>query len=273
MSGDHESSSRFPRLNDTNYPEWALRMEAELIRKGYWSVVEITVDTEGKEPAEVAKELDTKVSKRNAQKMAEARAEMILRVDDGQLSHMRSRDPMEIWNDLRDVHRARGFATSLALRRKFLTAKKKDEQSMQSWIGEIRSQAFTIEEVTGTVVSDQDKILALTMGLPPAYDPVIINFDSASPDSLTFNTVVSRLLNEETRQHSGITGTNPEVKGEREASFTATAGRPSRSDVTCHFCDKKGHYKSECREKMKWDESQEKKKDQANVAVEFDAVW
>ncbi|KAJ6605865.1 hypothetical protein B0H10DRAFT_1657796, partial [Mycena sp. CBHHK59/15] len=81
------------------------------------------------------KELETKVSKRNAQKMAEARAEMILRVDDGQLSHMRSRDPMEIWNDLRDVHRARGFATSLALRRKFLTVKKKEDQSMQSWIG------------------------------------------------------------------------------------------------------------------------------------------
>jgi hypothetical protein len=83
MSGDHESSSRFPRLNDTNYPEWALRMEAELIRKGLWAVVEITVDTEGKEPAEVTKEVETKVSRRNAQKMAEAWAEMILQVDDG----------------------------------------------------------------------------------------------------------------------------------------------------------------------------------------------
>ncbi|KAJ7626236.1 hypothetical protein B0H17DRAFT_1286656 [Mycena rosella] len=123
-------------------------MEAELIRKDLWKVVEVSVDTEGKEAADIAKELETK-----------------------------------IWNDLRDVHRARGFATSLALRRKFLTAKKKDDQSMQSWIGEIRGQAFTIEEATGTVVSDQDKILALTMGWPATFDPVIINFDSASPDT------------------------------------------------------------------------------------------
>ena len=270
---DHESSSRFPRLNDTNYPEWALRMEAELIRKSLWVVVEVTVDSEGKAAEDIKKELETKLSKRNAQKMAEARAEMILRVDDSQLSHMRSRDPMEIWNDLRDVHRARGFATSLALRRKFLTAKKKEEQSMQSWIGEIRSQAFTIEEATGTVVSDQDKILALTMGLPAAYDPVIINFDSAPPDDLTFNVVVARLLNEETRQQSGISSDGAQIKTEREATFAAMGGRPARGDITCHFCDKKGHYKSECREKMKWDESQEKKKDQANVAVDFDAAW
>jgi len=40
--------------------------------------------------------------------------------------------------------------------------------------------------------------LALTMGLPPFYDPVIINFDAAPPDSLTFNGVVAQLLNEET---------------------------------------------------------------------------
>jgi hypothetical protein len=78
------------------------------------------------------------------------------------------------------------------------------------------------------------------MGLPATFDPVIINFESASPNTLTFNVVVARLLNEETRQESGITGTNPEIKGEREASFTAAAGRGSRSDVICHFCDKKG---------------------------------
>ncbi|KAJ7725563.1 hypothetical protein B0H16DRAFT_1332644, partial [Mycena metata] len=77
-----ECSSCFPRLNDTNYPEWALRMEADLIRKGLCAVVEVSVDTDGKEPADIAKEVETKVSKRNAQKMAEARAEMILRVDD-----------------------------------------------------------------------------------------------------------------------------------------------------------------------------------------------
>ena len=244
---DHDSTSRFTRLNDTNYPEWALRMEAELVHKGLWTnVMEILVDTEGKADADVKKEYETKLGKRSATKMAEARAEMILTVDDGQLSYMRSKDPLEIWIDLRDVHHARGFATSLALRRKFLTAKKTDDQSMQSWIGQIRSQAFTIEEVTGTKVSDQDKILVLTMGLLSSYDPVIINFDVAPLDSLTFNSVVAWLLNKKTHQ-----GSSSGIKIEHETILVAKKQVSNQADVICYFCNQKGHYKSECREKEK----------------------
>ncbi|KAJ7364857.1 hypothetical protein DFH08DRAFT_681932, partial [Mycena albidolilacea] len=77
---------------------------------------------------------ELKKSKRKAQKMVEARAEMLLRVDSGQLSHMWLKDPMEIWTNLRDVHRACSFATSLPLCRKFLTAKKNNKQTMQAWI-------------------------------------------------------------------------------------------------------------------------------------------
>ncbi|KAF8073463.1 hypothetical protein FPV67DRAFT_1398015, partial [Lyophyllum atratum] len=73
--------------------------------------------------------------KRTAKKMAEARAEIILRVEDSQLSHMRSRDPMEIWSSLARVHVARGFATRLALRRQFLRLVKGADESMATWVG------------------------------------------------------------------------------------------------------------------------------------------
>jgi len=57
-------------------------MEAELIRKGLWTnVIEIVMDTEGKEDADIKKEFETKLGKQSTSKMAEARAEMILRVD------------------------------------------------------------------------------------------------------------------------------------------------------------------------------------------------
>ena len=32
-------SVRFPQLNHTNYTEWALRMEAILIRGGFWDLI------------------------------------------------------------------------------------------------------------------------------------------------------------------------------------------------------------------------------------------
>ena len=244
-------------------------MEAELIRKSLWGNIEIVIDETGKDADAVKAELQAKLNKRNAQKMAEARAEMILRVDDGQLSHMRSKDPLEVWETLKGVHRARGFATSLALRRKFLTAKKLDGQTMAGWIGSIRSQVFTMEGA-GIDVSDQDTILALTMGLPSDYDTVIINFDSTPTDQLTMDNVVARLLNEESRQAS-ITTPAVTPKTVKDEAFAVTTTRAPRLDVTCHFCDKKGHFKSECREKQKWE--QWKKGPTGDAAMSVDSAW
>jgi len=48
-------------------------MEAELICKGLWTnVIEIVMDTEGKEDADIKKEFETKLGKQSASKMAEA---------------------------------------------------------------------------------------------------------------------------------------------------------------------------------------------------------
>jgi gag-polypeptide of LTR copia-type len=105
---------------------------------------------------------------------------MILHVEDNQLVHMISPDPMEIWLTLQHIHQAASFATSLSLHRKFLTANKSDHQTMQAWIGQIQGLAFRMEHAK-IAVTDQDKILAITMGLPPSFDNVIINFDSMSP--------------------------------------------------------------------------------------------
>jgi hypothetical protein len=79
----------FVKLNDSNYIEWSIRMEAELVRAGLWSMVEVHLDRiDGKDPATIAAELAVKKSKRSPEKMAQAQAEIILHVEDGQLAHM-----------------------------------------------------------------------------------------------------------------------------------------------------------------------------------------
>jgi len=268
---------RFTRLNDANYAEWALRMEAVLIRKGLWLVVDVIVpNADAKDDDTVELELQKLLKARTASKMAEARAELILRVEDSQLSHMRQSDPREIWLTLQRVHRASGFATSLALRRLFLTMKKSDPQSMQAWIGEVKALEFRMEEA-GIDVSEQDIILALTMGLPAAFDPVIINFDSTPSDQLTLDHVIGRLLNEETRQKSTATLTRIRVKKEEpqeEAMLATGTGRWrgsnfSASNVTCFFCDQKGHIKTECQEKKEWERLKTEKEKGGVAAAVF----
>jgi hypothetical protein len=247
-----DSSARFPKLNDTNYAQWSIMMEAELTRKGLWTnIVEVVVEKDGKTEEEVQKDYMAKLVKRSASKMAEARSEMILRVDGGQLPHMISRDPLEVWSNLRTVHRARGFATSLALHRKFLTLRKTLKMTMQAWIGEIRGQAFAMK-LAEIEVSDQMVILALTLGLPPSYDNVIINFDSTDPIQLTLENVIVRLLNEETRQSSRRTQAVDTPRPDFDNAAMAAVPIP-RGKIACFFCDQVGHYKSECPEKAKWD--------------------
>ena len=62
-------------------------MEAELICKGLWGMVEVAVETERKDNAMIAAKMQTKKCKWTAQKIAKARAKMILHVEAGQLTH------------------------------------------------------------------------------------------------------------------------------------------------------------------------------------------
>ena len=78
-------------LKDSNYAEWAVHMQAILVCRGLWSqIINIVVDETGKDATTVAAEIEDLKKKRSAEKMDEACTEMVLRVEDGQLSHMHS---------------------------------------------------------------------------------------------------------------------------------------------------------------------------------------
>nr|GAT44046.1 predicted protein [Mycena chlorophos] len=253
---DADKFTLVTRLNNSNAAEWFPRTEAVLVKKKLWTdIIDIVVsrtkaDGSDKTKAEYAAEFKSKADSRDPATMAEARAELILRVDGGQLPYMTSSDPREIWLALQRMHRAAGFATSLALRRQFLTSKKRDDQSMEAWIGYIQAMVIRMK-YAGINVTEQDKILAFTMGLPAAYEAVIINFDATPPDQLTVEHVISRLLNEETRQASAAisAATGTSANGSPAPDDIAYAAR-RQPDLTCFWCDKKGHVKNDCPERQ-----------------------
>jgi hypothetical protein len=180
---------RFPQLNHMNYAEWALRMEAVLIREGFWDLIT------GDEKLAV----DGSDMKSFRKREAQCKAEIVLRVEDSQLPHMANRSPMVIWNSLANVHRARGFGSRLQLRRNFITASMKESQSMESWIREVRGLANRLKAID-VAVSDEDMIVVLTAGLPTSYTPIVISFDALESSKLTIDFVITRLLDEEGRQ-------------------------------------------------------------------------
>ena len=242
-------STSFPRLNETNYTEWSIRMEAQLIRLGLWN--QVVCDVESTTTEDDAKAKDEWLKKRKAAKMAEARAEIILRVEDSQLAHMRSKDPMEIWEALACLHVARGFATRLALRRGFLRLVKGNDERMAAWIGRVKAFAFRLEDV-GVEVTDEDRILALTNGLDKTYEAFLISLDATPPGLLSLVHVVDRLLNEETGRENRAamnSGENAFYTARGSNSGGGQSGGPSGSGPpVCWRCGKGGHIKAFCRE-------------------------
>ena len=95
-------------------------------------------------------------------KNAEAQAEIVLHVEVSQLAHVRDENSEDIWNNLETMHRSRGLASRLALRRRFLTMRKRGDQPMANWIAEVCGTAFQLREI-GVTVDDEDLILVLTM--------------------------------------------------------------------------------------------------------------
>ncbi|KAJ7748069.1 hypothetical protein B0H16DRAFT_1319926 [Mycena metata] len=151
---------------------------------------------------------------------------------------------------------------------------------MEAWIGCIESMVLRME-YTGVVVTNQDRILALTMGLPSSYEAVIINFDATPPADLTVEHVISRLLNEETRQQSldGDTTIPLPTDIDHDPNNVAFAAhRLGGSLQSCYFCDKPGHLKSDCPERLKWEQSKKNSTTTAAAAEydsdsDYDGVW
>ena len=135
--------SDVPKLNNTNYELWVVLIWAWLTRKGVAEVLE--------ESSKPSLGPNSPVTKAWVKKDALARAELILCVEPDQLAHMTGSFAYEIWQELERVHRARGFATRLSLRRHFLTLKKRSDQPMSQWISEVRSVAYRLRKIDVTV--------------------------------------------------------------------------------------------------------------------------
>jgi len=243
---DRDSRTRFPLLSDANYTEWAMRMEAELIEKGLWEQVHVEVDTDGKTVQEIESERAKAVAKRTAKKMSEARARMITRVETSQLVHMRERDPMVIWAKIAVTHRARGLATRLAKRRRFLTAAKVNDESITAWTSRVKGMAFDLEDIGGTV-TDEDLIVVLTMGLGTEYDHFVASIDATPTQELTVDYVVTRMLNEEARYgDKGSSYANQALIANVAKTKPRTGYERKGGGRKCWRCGEADHIRSEC---------------------------
>lgn len=89
------------------------------------------------------------------------------------------------------------------------------------------------------VVTDEDQILACTVGLDVTYDPFVISLDSAQPKLLMLNYVIHHLLNEDIHQGNQQKGKVSEGdKAKKDKDNVAVAPVLSDGPCICWRCGK-----------------------------------
>ena len=74
--------------------------------------------------------------------------------------------------------------------------KKHLEQSIMSWVGDVKAQVHLMKDIE-IKLADLLTIVVLTSSLPHEYNSVIVALDAVKPDELTLELAISQLLNEE----------------------------------------------------------------------------
>jgi len=106
-------------------------------------------------------------------------------------------------------------------------------------------------------VTDVQYALLLLHALPPSYEVLVSTIlASGAPSALIFAEITARILNEESRR-TGSSGSS--LNAARAAPIKSSGKKRDHSGLTCHYCNKKGHIKPDCRKRKK-DEAEAAKK-------------
>ena len=198
--------------NETNYDDWKIQMEALSEEKELFSVVSGQVTMPTTRP-------NSKGVKVFLEKQCLAYSKTILAIEPSQLPHVRNgEDPSVIWQNLTQIHHAHGLGVLLTMRMDFLKMTMPPGSTITTYVANIYHAAYRLEEsyqaeqddsvslsitspsistIRPPIILDLDKISVLLNGLPPAYQPVIVNITGIPLASLTFEDAVTRLMNEE----------------------------------------------------------------------------
>ena len=113
-------------------------------------------------------------------------------------------------------------------------------------------------------ITDIQFSLILLNALPASYEVLASTIlASSAPSALQHSEIIAHILNEEGRRASGSASLNA---ARVSPIKNKSKGRgKDHSGLTCHYCQKKGHIKPNCR-KLKKDEVDGKKKEEGSSA-------
>lgn len=224
-------------LDIHNYGSWSTRLKWLLLSKDLWRLVEAPAKDEDKE------------------KDQKALAIIGLHTKD---HHHSTLEPCttakEAWDTLADIFKKQGVARQLQLRKQLTNLTKAAAEPITQYVGraqDIRQQLAA----TGYTVKDDEVVLSILGGLPPAYEVITTVLETASDKVPTVGDVLAKLLLVEQRIVAATTEkdkafyTRDAPKQQRRQSSQGQRqhdSKPRKEQRECHYCHKPGHLRANC---------------------------
>ena len=165
----------------------------------------------------------------------------------------------EKWDQLRYTYGgASGGTTVFNLWIQVISSRLDDSSPMAPQIAKINEGRVALANAAHGI-TDSQYCLTLLNALPPSYEIVASTIlASGDPANLKYSEIISRIINEEGRRAGPSAALN-----KAKAAPIRQGGKKKKdhSNLTCHYCNKKGHIKPDCHKKKREEAEKKKKED------------
>ena len=225
-----DSVLKINRLNGSeNYDLWAIRIEAVLTEKGYFSVMT--------DPENI-----------DIEKRAKALAYIRLSLADGPLLQIRNiQDPLEAWSALKALYEPKGFSSEFLLCKELFQTTLRSYKSVESYLNKIKQLH---DDLLARNIAIPNKVIAAWVlnGLTKEYESIIAmitqNIRSKNED-INLQELFSYLIDESRRLQSKENepmALIQQIKPKKQQE----AQKDQKQQKYCNFCKKQGHYDTNC---------------------------
>jgi hypothetical protein len=166
----------------------------------------------------------------------------------------------KLWKTLLDTYKKKVAATKIYLIQRLYNLRMKESDSITAHLNDYEGIISQLS-AQGMTIDDELKALLLMSTLPPSRETFVTTVCNASTAAVKYSETMSSILSEDARRKTFVqnsaseaytiqsTGDRQQHRG-RSFSRGPNAARnrsKSRGSVTCNYCKKPRHVKTECR--------------------------
>lgn len=246
--GDSIDLRSISKFDGTNYQAWKFQLKAIFVANGLTGVVDGTCIRS--------------IENAGTWDKSNAKAMVIISstVEASQLEYLLTCETAkDMWSRLSVIHEQKSETNKLLLMTRFHDYKMASNDNVAQHIAKVENMARQLKDV-GETVSNITIMAKILGSLPSKFSALVTAWDSVDTNNQTIHMLTQRLIKEEARMtvmdetSNALTATNVKHNQKKQTMDKKAADKRTqhpRKEITCFYCQKRGHIARECRKRLR----------------------